>query len=916
MSSLFSSPSSSATRRQQQQQQATSPSIQQPQHLNHYQQQQQQQQQPHHNQHPQHPNNSNEMIMERVLFHLHVRLCNLSLLYTSAITRRVLEFVWLIIAICCFGALLLLHRNFVVTAASSSSSSSSHNNNNNNVCLSAHSTFQPHVADITHIIILPSTSEEQQHYSRVLWKNPPSTIISKKEDDQKQCIASYSEGNSGESCINNQDRDDKFWIEWIIQHEQNGTLPIYFSYSTTKAYLMLPWDHHLLQDQQEQRDDDKQERGSGSSLSIQYVLLSPHDLQCFGEPFHQFLIWNCFIGPDTILYNWIISFHASRNLSTRRRNTVGYVYNPRTQQFLKELPPPPPSSTNDDKESSSTTTSTTVSSKLISWIHRLPMLSSKILILFQTTFLFFFCTTLVSFTLRETQEKMLDFTRELSRRTQLSLPVSNLITTHLIQNLVFVPIMVGMMFFLIEFYGNDKFLAFSISSIVWSVEAYSVVCVRSTQGMCYFPKFFFLLFVLFHIYQNAFRETGFVYCALTVVWCFMFHSMLFFWHRFELPAVVLGYVNIHRPRMTMASNNDQHQEQQQSTTPNRSSTNENTSTARTPRIGNVGGDTTTRRTTTMDETTGQSSAHHQLPFPQPLLAATRSTSSTTSSSGGQQQQHHHHQQSQSPAATGGVYVVPTHPSFSTTASSSRHTGLFRNNHEDDNSTGSHLYFMGGEVVVHRASAGNATEMMMQSSSESPSAVMAGVVVSRPQAVNVLSRNESNYSLPSTASDAMAGGHYGYEGNSSAGDIAVGLDVSERDGSYDDDENKHDGDDDDDDDVGDIPNASSMETVPSSNLTPRKQPYGYGVMETNGNTATFTDYYAQESGGLQAILESRMTPRHRNTEQHDDGIDQHQQQDQPQEHPSSAGMLLDTRSSNASATHSYQRTPPTFPDLPK
>jgi hypothetical protein len=516
--------------------------------------------------------------------------------------------------------------------------------------------------------------------------------------------------------------------------------------------------------------------------------------------------------------------------------------------------------------------------------------------LFQTTFLFFFCTTLVSFTLRETQEKMLDFTRELSRRTQLSLPVSNLITTHLIHNLVFVPIMVGMMFFLIEFYGNDKFLAFTISSIVWSVEAYSVVCVRSTQGMCYFPKFFFLLFVLFHIYQNAFRETGFVYCALTVVWCFMFHSMLFFWHRFELPAVVLGHVNIHRPRMTMTSNNDQHQ-QQQSTTPNRSTTNENTSTARTPRIGNVGGDTATRRTTTMDETetTGQPSAHHQLPFPQPLLAATRRTSSTTS-----------------PAATGGVYVVPTHPSFSTTASSSRHTGLFRNNQEDDNSTGSHLYFMGGEVVVHRASAGNATEMMMQSSFDSPSAVT-GVVVSRPQAVNVLSRNESNYSLPSTASDVMAGGHYyGYEGNSSAGDIPVGLDVSERDGSYDDDENKHDGDDDD--DVRDIPNASSMETVPSSNLTPRKQPYSFGLMETNGNTATSADYYAQESGGLQAILESRMTPRHRNTEQHDDGIDQHQQQDQPQEQPT--GMLLDTRNSNASATHSYQRTPPTFPDLPR
>ena len=240
-------------------------------------------------------------------------------------------------------------------------------------------------------------------------------------------------------------------------------------------------------------------------------------------------------------------------------------------------------------------------------------------------------------------------------------------------------------------------------------------------------------------------------------------------------------------------------------------------------------------------------------------------------------------------------------------------GLFRNNEEDDNSTGSHLYFMGGEVVVHRASAGNATEMMMHhqtsSSTTSPSAAAVTGFVPRPLVGNGLSRNESNYSLPSAASDAMTGG--GYYGNSSTGDIAVGLDVSERDGSCDDDDEEHDGDD----VVDDIPNAASMETVPSSNLTPRKQPYGFDFMETNGTaaTTTTTDYYAQESGGLQAIFESRMTPRHRNAQQQD-GNNRAQQQDQPVEQPT--GMLLDRRNSNGSANHSYQRTPPTFPDLPK
>lgn len=37
--------------------------------------------------------------------------------------------------------------------------------------------------------------------------------------------------------------------------------------------------------------------------------------------------------------------------------------------------------------------------------------------------------------------------------------------------------------------------------------------------------------------------------ALASTACFMFHSMVFFWHRYELPAVVHGLVTIDIPRM-------------------------------------------------------------------------------------------------------------------------------------------------------------------------------------------------------------------------------------------------------------------------------------------------------------------------------------------------------------------------------
>ena len=57
--------------------------------------------------------------------------------------------------------------------------------------------------------------------------------------------------------------------------------------------------------------------------------------------------------------------------------------------------------------------------------------------------------------------------------------------------------------------------------------------------MQYFPLFFYFLFALFHYYQISFPY-GFPYAALTTSMCFMMHSMLFFWHRYELPAVFLG----------------------------------------------------------------------------------------------------------------------------------------------------------------------------------------------------------------------------------------------------------------------------------------------------------------------------------------------------------------------------------------
>ncbi|KAG7340645.1 membralin family protein [Nitzschia inconspicua] len=752
------------------------------------------------------PSNNRVEVMERVLFHLHSRVCDFSLVNTSTRTRKLVEHVLLVAAICCFGALILLHRTFVIQT----SGTDHPNNNDTALCLyDLPGGFDPSAADITHLVILPpppstsgSFSNSLFQQSQVVWKG-------------RNCI-----GDGADSCTwkDAGESKDTLLLSWLSEQEQNGSLPVYYSYSTTKAYLMLPPKHRLVEEH----------------LSIQYVLISPSESRCFGEPFIQFLIWKCFIGPDTILLNWIQSFHSYPRLSkvdsnSDAANTEGYVYNPRTNQIL-DLPIH--EAYNNQQESSNSK----------KWHHRLPTLMSKVGVLAKTSFLFFFCTTLVSFTLRETQERMLDFTRELSRRFHQSLPVSDLITTHLIQNLVFVPIMVGMMFFLIEFYSGDKFLAFSVSSIVWCVESFSVLSLRSTQGLLYFPKFFFLLFLLFHVYECAFKKTGFVHTALTVVWCFMFHSMVFFWHRFELPAVALGHVTVHRPRMvthTINSESDQLLEQRWQEhnfrSPERRSILAD-STQATPRVGNL----------------PPHPNNTSLPLPQTIMP-TGSTASTSSIV---------------PGGMGGTSnTAASQPSFSTT--SSRNMGLFRHNHDDDNSTGSMLYFMGGEVVVHRGI---------------PASAVSGILASETA---TMSREESNMSLPSVASDAV-----GANGN---GRLALGLDVSESRRSYEDEDES-------DDEFANLPITTSMDTVPSSNTTPdptSKNPTNGHQRDSTVRNGVLMDHYAHESGGLQAILESSLTPRHHNT---------HCDQDGPR--PSEIAMDPCTRfSGNSQRNQSYQRTPP-------
>lgn len=225
-----------------------------------------------------------------------------------------------------------------------------------------------------------------------------------------------------------------------------------------------------------------------TNVTVQRVAVALTDSHCFGEPFLQRLVqW--VLGPDTVMINWVVGFHYHVMMRQQEQLSLlqpsskstlnGYLYNPRSDEMIDlgqhqqqqqrmtfaqkmndyKLPPD----------------SSSIAYYYHFYQYYQQSLLSKLTVVFKTTFLFFVTTTLVSFTLRETQSRMLEFTQQLQQHVQSHQSVSRLVTMHLTENVVFVPGLVGMIFFLIEFYRGDKLLAFLVVSLVWLCEVFSVI---------------------------------------------------------------------------------------------------------------------------------------------------------------------------------------------------------------------------------------------------------------------------------------------------------------------------------------------------------------------------------------------------------------------------------------------------------
>eukprot|EP00644_Phytophthora_capsici_P018088 jgi/Phyca11/547573/estExt2_Genewise1Plus.C_PHYCAscaffold_250296 len=252
------------------------------------------------------------------------------------------------------------------------------------------------------------------------------------------------------------------------------------------------------------------------------TLYLPMDSQCFKlRWFNELPLWRWIrdrvIGYDTIVENQLLKHVGVKGVLMREDNcavvdmTYG-VFNPASQ-------------------------------RKVYWFKFLVL---KIKTLHVILFLFLVLTALVAFVLMETQKRVLLFATLFYNRQQLRIPVTNLISTFLSQLLVFVPVLLGILFFLFELY-KDHLLAIGVMTIMWVGESFSVVIVRTRLSQRFFPLLFFCLFTFFHIYIFSF-PFGFSYVALGTTSVLLLQLILFFWNYFEIPALNRGEISTMCPR--------------------------------------------------------------------------------------------------------------------------------------------------------------------------------------------------------------------------------------------------------------------------------------------------------------------------------------------------------------------------------
>ncbi|XP_029663900.1 membralin [Formica exsecta] len=225
------------------------------------------------------------------------------------------------------------------------------------------------------------------------------------------------------------------------------------------------------------------------NIPVKIVTLDPSNDKCFGDAFSR-LILDEFLGYDDLLM-------ASIKTLAEHEDNKGFLRNVVTGEHYRFVS---------------------------MWMARTSYLAAF--------FVMLVFTVSISMLLRYSHHQIFVFIVDLIQMLEfnltVSLPAASLLTVILA--------LVGMEALMSEFF-NDTTTAFYIILIVWLADQYDAICCHTALTKRHWLRFFYLYHFSFYAYHYRFNGQ-YSSLALVTSWLFIQHSMLYFFHHYELPVIL------------------------------------------------------------------------------------------------------------------------------------------------------------------------------------------------------------------------------------------------------------------------------------------------------------------------------------------------------------------------------------------
>uniref|UniRef100_A0A0B6ZAA1 Membralin n=1 Tax=Arion vulgaris TaxID=1028688 RepID=A0A0B6ZAA1_9EUPU len=225
------------------------------------------------------------------------------------------------------------------------------------------------------------------------------------------------------------------------------------------------------------------------NITILLVTLDPEKDACFGDGFSRFLL-DEFLGYDDILMSSIKKL-------AERENNKGYLRNVVTGEHFRFIS---------------------------MWMARSSYLAAAFIMLIFTVSV----STLLRYSHHQIFVFIMDLLQMFDLNIAIAFPAAPLLTVILA--------LVGMEAIMSEFF-NDTTTAFYIILIVWIADQYDAICCHTNISKRIWLRFFYLYHFAFYAYHYRFNGQ-YSPLALFTSWLFIQHSMIYFFHHYELPAIL------------------------------------------------------------------------------------------------------------------------------------------------------------------------------------------------------------------------------------------------------------------------------------------------------------------------------------------------------------------------------------------